>query len=131
MTVDIRHSLVLTQLHLHLLGEVVSFFGQQPIIIIAKIASLLPKLVHLRIFSFWDCPDSLALALVPLAILFNALLYLALIQTMGSWPSPGPGLGSWSVCHFNITVGRCKPQIIVVCSPLLDDILNLRNNLVL
>lgn len=79
MVVAIRRLQVLTSLHLHLFGEIFFFFGQKPVVVVAKVASLFPELGHLGIFSFGYSPDPLTLSLMSFAILFDALFNLTLI----------------------------------------------------
>lgn len=88
MAVAIRRWLVMTLLYLHLLGEVVTFFGQQAVVVTAKVASLLPQFIHLGVLSLGDSPDPLSLALVSFSVLLDPLLYLTLVQTMGPGSPP-------------------------------------------
>ena len=131
MAFAIRRLLVRTLLHLHLLGKVVPLFRQQPVVVLAKVARLLPQLRHLGVFSLGDGPDPLPLALVPLAILFDPLLDLSLIQAVRRGPPPGFRLGARRVRHVHVAVGGREAQVVIVCPTLLDDVLNLRNHLVL
>ncbi len=88
MAVAIRRWLMMTLLYLHLLGEVVTLFGQQAVVVIAKVARLLPQFVHLGVLSLRDSPDPLSLALMSFSILLDPLLYLTLIQAMGRGSPP-------------------------------------------
>lgn len=71
---------MLAQLHLHLGLKIGALFGDETFIIRAKVARLIPELVHLRIIALWNGPYALSLTLMAFSILFDALFDLAFVQ---------------------------------------------------
>lgn len=85
---------MLTQLHFHFGVKVGVLLGNESVVVLAKVARLVPKLVHFSTLALWNGPYTLSFTLVSFAVLLETLLNLALVQPPRAYPL---GLLAWKL----------------------------------